>query len=261
VTEAIIRPTHEILRAASTIDNAIKRLLQADQTLKPLGRYESDIEALNLRNLIIRHTESVLVLARDDLVLLPSAMVIARASYEAAIKLIWMTLPEDPFDREIRWLAQLRTEEQYYAKIAARLANYESGDTEQRISDQIRDFRVAVTEKLPDGYEPLTRLPNLYQMLESFGEERKYLAYLVACQFTHSTHHATGRYRKNLGNKKQLGEHITARDWYSVLWITCSALLGAGQHFIVRAGGDPSDFVSSQFDEEVKSVLSAINNE
>ena len=260
MTKVILKPTHEILRAATTLDDAIERLLQANRTLKPLGQYESDIEAYNLLNLIIRHTESVLALARDDLVLFPSAMVIARASYEAAIKMIWITLPEDPFDREIRWLAQLHTEEQYYAKIAARLATYGSGDAEQRISDQLRDFRVSVTEKLPDGYEPLTRLPNLFQMLESFGEERKYLAYIEACQFTHSTHHATGLYRKNLGNKKQLGENITASDWYSALWITSSALLGAGQRFIVCAGGDPSDFVSPQFDKEVKSVLNTIRD-
>jgi Family of unknown function (DUF5677) len=256
----ILEPTDQILCTIKILDDAIERLMQAVTILKISTKYESDVEIFNLLKLIVRHTESVLALAREDLILFPSAMVIARTAYEATIKLIWISYPDDPFNREIRWLAQLQTEEEYYSKMATRMDIYGSGNTSQKISETIHDFRVGVTEKIPEGYITLKKIPNISEMLDSFGEDRKYLLYLMGCQFTHNSHVATGLYRKNLGTAKKLGEFISAQDWHLCLSITWSALLGAGKQFIYRAGGDPSNFASAQFVGEVELVLNAINS-
>jgi len=89
-------PTPAIASAAALLEQAVARLIHAMTRCEPIGTYEADVECLNLLKIIIRHVESVCALAQRDLVLLPSAMAVARASYEATVKLLWMAAPDDP---------------------------------------------------------------------------------------------------------------------------------------------------------------------
>src|SRR5690349_14733468 len=110
--ENIVLPTTpEIERACELLEQFTHRVLDARKTFPSLGEYEASIEGLNLMYLMIRNVEAVVTLAREDLVLLPSAMNLTRSVFEMAMKTIWMLAPEHPFEREIRWLAQLQTEE------------------------------------------------------------------------------------------------------------------------------------------------------
>jgi len=84
--DTIIPITPEIETACAAIERSIRRFLDARATFPRLGRYESQIEALNLFNLTIRNTEGVLSLARTDLVLLPAAAAVARATLETGVK-------------------------------------------------------------------------------------------------------------------------------------------------------------------------------
>ena len=256
----IMQPTPEIIRAAAILNKAVERLVNAIKKMEPIGTYEADVEAFNLLKLIIRHVEGVASLASNDLALLPSAMVLARASLEIAIKLKWMTAPEDPFQREVRWLAHLQSEEDYFNKLAAQLGKLGSGDAQQKIADQIREFRIQVAAKLPNGVTPLTRMPNLYQMLESLQETEKYLAYIIGCQFSHGTHHATSIYRKNLGSEKILGEHIVPGDWGPCFSITWYSLHASGEQFLRTVGVNTDYFLPIEFGIEVEAAIEAVTN-
>jgi hypothetical protein len=247
-----------IQSAATLLGEAAGRLVRALSGCQEIGHYEADVECLNLLKLIVRHVESVTVLALRDLVLLPSAMGIARAAYETTIKLLWMAAPDEPFEREIRWLAHLQSEEDYYLKIASQLTKLGHGDAEQKTGETIRRFRNDVAAKLHAGYTPLKQLPNLYQMLESLGEERKYLMYITGCQFAHGTHYATGLYRKHLGTEKVLGEHIAEKDWAACFSMTWYSLHASGECFLLRAGGNPRDFLSVEFGNKVQAAIHAI---
>jgi hypothetical protein len=258
MSDTVIEPTPAIRTAAALLDEAVGHLVRAIGSCGPIGRYEADVECFNLLRLIIRHVETVAVLASRDLVLLPSAVVVARAAYESTIKLLWLAAPDDPFEREVRWLAHLQTDEDYHRKIASRLAKFGKGEADDNVAETIRQFRIAVAAKLPPGLTPLTQLPNLYQMLESMGEERKYLMYILGCQFTHATHHATGIYRKNLGTEKVLGEHVTPRDWAACLSMTWYSLHAAGERFLVRAGGNPRDFLPIDVGSRVQAAIDAV---
>src|SRR5437773_2761222 len=77
----VMPPTPAIRTATGLLDEAIRQLMQALPGCDALGHYEADIESLNLLRLIIRHVESVIALADRDLLLLPSAIVVARAAY------------------------------------------------------------------------------------------------------------------------------------------------------------------------------------
>jgi hypothetical protein len=95
-------------------------------------------------------------------------------------------------------------------------------------------------------------------MLESLGEERKYLAYIIGCQFSHGTHHATGIYRKHLGTAKVLGEYITPKDWWPCFLIGWYSLHASGRRFLTRAAGNASDFLSAEFGSRVQAAIDAI---
>ena len=49
------------------MDNAISRFLRACDTLPPLGKFESEIEAIKLFNLVVRNIEAIVELAKADL--------------------------------------------------------------------------------------------------------------------------------------------------------------------------------------------------
>jgi len=254
----ILPPTPAIQSAATLLDEAAGRLVEALSGCHEIGPYEADVECLNLLKLIVRHVESVTVLALRDLVLLPSAMGVARAAYETTIKLLWMAASDDPFEREVRWLAHLQGEEEYYLKMASKLKKFGHGDDEKKTGETIRRFRNDVASKLPASYKPLKQLPNLYQMLESLGEERKYPMYIFGCQFAHGTHHATGLYRKHLGTAKVFGEYIAEKDWAACFSMTWYSLHASGECFLLRAGGNPRDFLSVEFGSKVQSAIHAI---
>jgi hypothetical protein len=64
--------------------------LSIERIALQLGKYEAEIEAWALFNLAIRHIDGVIALARHDLILLPPALMAARAGFEAAIKAAWL---------------------------------------------------------------------------------------------------------------------------------------------------------------------------
>jgi hypothetical protein len=86
----ILPTTFEVGAACRELDSAIRRFLAARRTLPALGKYESEIEALNLFYLTLRDVEGVIELGRADLVLLPPAMAAARAAFECGVKSAWL---------------------------------------------------------------------------------------------------------------------------------------------------------------------------
>jgi hypothetical protein len=104
----ILPTTPEVGLVCDELEKAIGSFLNARSTLPPLGRYESQVEALNLFYLALRDIEGVVTLARADLVSIPPAIASARAGFEASVKAIWMVDADDPYECEGRWLAHLK---------------------------------------------------------------------------------------------------------------------------------------------------------
>jgi hypothetical protein len=104
--------TAEIRAKCDRLDEMIAEFIAARKNLV-LRKYEAPVAALLLFNLTIRNVEGVIALARTDLVLLPPALIIARAAFEASVKAAWIMIPADPFERETHWLAHLKSEKSY----------------------------------------------------------------------------------------------------------------------------------------------------
>lgn len=249
MSHIVMPPTPEIVQVADLIDHAISRFLEARDTIPPLGRYESEDEVVLLFNLVIRDIEAIMTLARTDLILLPAANVIARAVFEIALKAAWIVQPEDPFHREVRWLAHLAEEERMHKAISGSVAKH-GGDPsyfKQRY-EQIRDFRTGVARLLPAGYSELPGNPSVEQMLENLAQKQTYSIYRLLAQYVHGGHASTWLYRRNFGTLKRMGEFISPADWQWPLHTAWKTLQVFGRNILVSLKSKTPEFLR---DEEI----------
>jgi hypothetical protein len=257
----VMPPTPEIESAGTLLEESIGRLLKTLYASPVSGRYEADVESVNLLKLVIRHVESVVALASRDLVLLPSALAVTRAAFETSVKLLWMATPNDPFQREVNWLVHMKSEEDYYMRVASQLARFGADEAWQEAAGRIKRFRLHVTDALPEGYALPKALPNVYEMLASLGEERRYIAYRTLCQYAHGTHFASGLYRKHLGPPRDIGEYFTPEDWWPCFAVSWYSLHTSGRRLLEIAGGNVTDFLSAEHIRKLQDAIAAIGRQ
>ena len=217
-------PTTELLAACDCVDNLIEHYLSAiGKGRVQLGRFEAEIEAYTLQKLIIRYSEAVLLMARHDMVLLPSAHVAARACFETHVKVLWLLKPTNPFEREARWIAHLNSASEHWGKLEKN--DFIEEWMRPTLTNQKKiflDFSDAIAAKLiAEGYHVDDKIPTLWGMLKDIGAPELYPYYIILSAYTHSNFEAASLYRKNLGCGKKLGEFISVNDWafpIDVVW-------------------------------------------
>jgi hypothetical protein len=252
-----IPPTSSILKVCDYLEMIIARFIEHKNKMI-YGEYESDLECNLLLNLTIRHIEGVILLARQDLVSLPPAMSASRSAFEISIKAMWMMDPEDVFAREVRWLAHIKTEEDYWKRIGNLIDKLGGNNDNYRDKEGlIRQFREDVTKVLPSGYK-LETMPNMREMVRSLNREELYLAYILFSQFEHGTHFSTNIYRRNLGIYKQIGEYITPRSWIDPFKLCWFSLHTPASVFIRRIGGDAQAFLPLEVGALMQSSIEQI---
>jgi hypothetical protein len=212
--------TEEIATKCDLLDQMIEAFLAAIKTADgSLSQYEAPVEAFKLFNLTIRNVEGVIALARTDLVLLPAAALAARGAFESSVRAAWMANAADPFERETRWLAHLKTEEEHLSRVIRVLgalgASTEIIDRQEQRLKSINDFRQGVASQLEArGYDTNVAVPHFRECLRSLGEERTYVLFMQLSQIAHATHASTWFYRSGgVGTKAIGGEFVDADDW------------------------------------------------
>src|SRR6266581_8695721 len=112
-------PTAKILECCDALDEAIRRIIDAvAKRGARFGYHEAPVEARNLLVLAIRLCDGIITLARNDLVLAPGALALARAVFETCLRARWLLWPSDSFEREGRWLTHLADEGRLWDRIA-----------------------------------------------------------------------------------------------------------------------------------------------
>jgi hypothetical protein len=261
MNDSPIRPmTAAIEDACKEIDAAVGLFLDARRTLPSLGKYESEVEALNLFYLAIRDIEGVIALARTDLVLIPAAFAVSRAAFEVAVKAAWLIDVDDPYGREVRWLAHLRAEERYCERVSQRLEDLgKDAQPYRRRGESLQSFRQAVASVLPAGYRELPGNPSFEDMLKSLGGNELYILYITTSQFTHGEHAATWLYRTGgVGTEKRLGEFIRPADWYQPLRLSWLSLVYPGRVLLRRLGGSPDMFITEVLESKIVAAIDRV---
>lgn len=255
----VMPPSKAVTEAATLLEEVVGRFLTARNTFPKLGRYESDLEALLIFYLVVRHVESICALAKYDLVTLPSALAVARSAFEATGKILWMLHPHEIMQREARWLAYLAGEEDYFFRTAALLADFGHEARSWTENAKItRDFRLEIEKLLPKTIKPLKTIPNFRAMLKEIGQEHQYLKYMRLSQFSHGTHVAGDFYRKNLGIGKVHGEFIYPESWAEPLNCAWWCLATGGTTILDKLGGEPGAFMDKNYFDQIASALSKV---
>lgn len=259
--EIVIPVTTEIMDIVKLIEEAEHRLALILQRIGPekVGKYESEKEAFYLLILIIRNMDGFLLLAKEDLCLIAPAEALARPAFEIAIKILWILAPDDPFEREARWVAHLRGEEETRKKVNQLLISEGKAQRKDNILENVQNFREDITNLLlQKGYKPPEQIPNVREMMKSIGEEKKYKIYVSLCQSTHGSHIATWNYRRNLGVNEITGEFIDYKDWFlgfKTIWYSLSS---AGKRFLEIVGEDAKDWLTPEYEENIRVTINKI---
>lgn len=256
-----MEPTPEILSLVKLIDNGIVIFIDKSNKLK-LGEYESILESKLILNLCIRHIESINELAKQDLVYLPSAMVLSRSVFESAINVLWLMHPNDLFECESRYLSRLEDYEKWVNSQIKyyRLLNWKSDqyNEEKRL---IFEFRKGIEKLLKDkGYKACSS-KNVRDILKSINEERKYLYYKLLSGYTHGDYYSTNLYRKNLGVCRTLGEFISLDDWKLVYTVAWPAFEIASEFFVDRASWSQVDTLYPEdLKNDIRKLIQKLNS-
>ena len=238
-------PTKEILALCNDADFLIERYLACLDTIKgSIRRFEAETEIYTILKLILRHLEAVCELARNDLVLLPSAIVLSRAAFEASVRGRWMLRPIDPYEREVRWVMHLRSATEHFTKLERnKYTPKELATAYGNQRESFEEFDAAISKLLTErGYTLPKQAPNLWEMLKDIEDPHLYQFYIVLSAYTHTNFEAGTLYRKNLGTSKKLGEFITAQQWHLPLEVAWSSFFLLARDFLYWVEADMEIF-------------------
>ncbi len=254
-----IPPTPALVEAAELLEDVTLKVLKAIGKLKNARKYESSTESMTLGWVIVRQVESIAILAKRDLVTIPAALVVSRSVLEMTARILWMLHPETHMQREARWLALLGGEASYLQRLGEFQSNWGHDSTsilESAISTS--NFKKAVEALLPDDVTRLKGLPDFRSLLKELGREPLYAYYMQLSQYTHGGTVASGFYRKDHGNAKQVGEHIYPESWalpFAVAWYCTTEL---GKTLVSKLGNPTDKFASEEFLSKGQRIISKI---
>lgn len=243
-----VPPTPALIEAAKLLEDLSLIAIKAIGKLENVKYYENSSEAVTLGYVVVRQVESVAILAKRDLVTIPAALVISRSILEMTARILWMLQPEDPMQREARWLALLGVEASYLQRLGKFQSSFgQDGTTVLESARKTAEFKNAVEEKLPDPITRLKGLPDFRSILKELNREPLYAYYMELSQYTHGGTVASGLYKKYLGNAKQLGEHIYPERWALPFTISWYCITELGQNLVSKLGNSDNGFATNDF--------------
>jgi hypothetical protein len=215
-TNICLPPTPEILAACEGVERIIRAYLKGSKGWRASRRYEAPAEVYTHLKLIIRLSEAILVLARNDLVLAPAATTIARSLLETGYRAAWLLSPDNPFEREARWVLYLETAATHHEKLAAEnMLSEKSRTSHSKTAASFRQFGMQIRRLLKkEGYEVKKTFPNFRRLVSEQDLPDAYHIFIELSAGTHSNFSAMDIYRKHLGTAKQFGEFVGPKDWF-----------------------------------------------
>jgi hypothetical protein len=244
--------------AAERLDRLIASFLSSRNVVMPeLGRWEAQVEAINLFNLSIRHAEGVITLAKTDWPLVAPAAAAARCALECSVRAAWLINDKDDFVCEARYLAYLAEEEELLERWEQEVSK-RGGDASapRKKREEIKSFRLKVTNALPNGTVAV-KSASMRKMLASIGGDNLYMLYRELSQYAHGTHSATWMFRgRGLGTERRYGDFVKVSDWYTPLLFVLLAFGHPARLVLARIGG--TEHLPDREDGKIRRALEKV---
>lgn len=245
----IFKITPELERICQIVDSSIVKFLKALPKIT-FGTYEHEVTAYIKLLHSVRLLESIVELARKDIVYVQAALIIARGVFENLIRTTWILLPNDKFLNEARYVAYLETECEYLERVSKGFGTVtlkEAQLLEQR--EGVKKFKNDLGRLLMDKGYAIPKLPNVREMLKEINEERKYIYYVILSQYSHFSHHSSNIYQKNLGVYKELAETNNVDLWKFSFGTTLPIFRLASEFFFASLGYTEEIFLDEEKNE------------
>lgn len=251
----IFEPTKNIITTCDLVEQGIAKFLDSLNN-EHFGKYEFEVECLVNITHSIRIMESIIELARKDLVHVQSALILTRSLFEVLLKVSWVLYPPDIFDNESRYVAQLNTECEFWDRWIKEINKIDNSvsDKAEQTRLQLYNFKNDLSKLLIEKGHSIPKLPNMREILKSLNEERKYLNYLLLSQYTHMTHYAGKIYRQNLGTERELSEKVQTEEW-SYVFSICWPIFELATELYVFRTENKEVLYEKEFKEEIRKNL------
>src|SRR5262249_5419929 len=161
-----------------------------------LGKYEADLAAMSLVRLCGSNAWGVHDLGAIGMARYPAAAACARCAFEIGAVAAWLLIPDDPFEREGRWLGWFKSNERFYANISndLRPLSPELADSFKKTSTHYSKWRTSIEAKLPGG--KVIEKPAIPNILRELDFLSLYATYRGLSQVTHAEPGAMGLVHK-----------------------------------------------------------------
>jgi hypothetical protein len=253
----IFSPTDEVINCCELADRGIEQFLGSINN-DHFGKYEYEVECLINITHSVRIYESIIELARKDLVYVQSALILTRTLFEVLIRVSWMLHTDNVFESECRYVAQLDTECKFINKwIKEFEKSGHSSENYNQSLNSVSSFKNDLSALLiSQGYE-IPVLPNVREMLKSLNEERKYIYYMLLSQYTHLTHYSGRIYRRHLGTEKKLEEKVSLEDWKFIFSVCWPVFEFATEYYLLKSQNGKTIY-SEDFKALITEALNAV---
>jgi hypothetical protein len=252
-------PSAEVLETCKRVDHIIEAYLTARRSADLSRRFEAPMEVRSILNMMLRFSESIIALAREDMVLVPAANVVARSLLEAGYKAMWLLQPRDPFEREARWLASLRAGIKHYRGLAnSTCLSSRAREAYAAQADQHQKFADDLDRRLEEEGNLVAPLPKFREVAVSTTMPDCYHLFILLSAYTHTNFAALEFYRRNLGTAKSFGEFISASSWVLSLSVAGGVFYLVAQAFLENHDVDVSvlfpETLQVQFHRAIASI-------
>src|SRR4051812_47997804 len=135
-----------------------------------LGRYEADVTAMCLARLALRYAFAVHELAIQDVDNYAPAAACARSGFETGAIAAWLMVPDNPFEREGRWIGYFKSHERFHRKLAEDFSKFapESAALMIQAAEQHTAWRSGIERQLPAGVKVVIK-PSMPEILNELG--------------------------------------------------------------------------------------------
>jgi hypothetical protein len=181
-----------------------------------------------------------------------AAAACARSAFEIGAVAAWLQVPDDPFEREGRWLGWLKANERFYSKLAVDLVPISSELVEamKNTAAHYLKWMSAIEAKLPHG--KIIEKPALANILTELGSSHLYMTYRGVSQIVHGEPDGTRTvYRvdyvfkdpkakdeiaETVGQRSSWGFFTTESEWDILLKMATWGVMASLSRLVSRVG-------------------------